>query len=126
MHRESSDFAHTVGRSIADAIGHSWAGIALVAGLVGAGAAHAHDERAVALLHQYRCYVCHANNEPKAGPAYADVATYYKGKAGAQSRVAAVIRSGAHGAGPWHMPPHPEVSKADARTMARYILSLRR
>ncbi|MHB8494309.1 MAG: c-type cytochrome [Casimicrobiaceae bacterium] len=98
----------------------------MVAGLVGSGAAHAHDERAVALLHQYRCYVCHANNEPKAGPAYADVATYYKGKAGAQSRVAAVIRSGAHGAGPWHMPPHPEVSKADARTMARYILSLRR
>ncbi|HEV2219886.1 MAG TPA: c-type cytochrome [Casimicrobiaceae bacterium] len=98
----------------------------MLAGLIGPGAAHAHDERAVALLHQYRCYVCHANSEPKAGPAYADVAAFYKGKAGAQSRVAAVIRNGAHGAGPWHMPPHPEVSRADARTMARYILSLRR
>ncbi|MDE2360968.1 MAG: cytochrome C' [Betaproteobacteria bacterium] len=126
MDRESSHFARSVAANRRYAIGLSWAGMALLAGLVGTDPAHAHDERAVALLHQYRCYVCHANNEPKAGPAYADVATYYKGKAGALSRVAAVIRSGAHGAGPWHMPPHPEVSKADARTMARYILSLRR
>lgn len=28
------------------------------------------------------------------------------------------------GEGPWHMPPHPEVSDADARRMVRYILSL--
>ncbi len=27
--------------------------------------------------------------------------------------------------GPWHMPPHPEVSAAQARVMADYILSLR-
>lgn len=90
-------------------------------------AAHAQDgrERAVALLHQYKCYVCHADNEAKAGPAYADVAAWYEGVADAQSRIAALIRKGAHGPGPWHMPPHPEVSKADAKTMAQYILALR-
>ena len=100
--------------------------VTVAAGLVAAGAAHAGDEQAVTLLHQYKCYVCHANDEVKTGPAYADVAAWYKGKSGALARVSAVIRNGAHGGGPWHMPPHPEVSKSDARTMARYILSLRR
>jgi len=28
--------------------------------------------------------------------------------------------------GPWRMPPHPEVSQADAREMVRYILSLKK
>jgi cytochrome c len=107
---------------------HRLAGLAVACGVSIACVAHAQDERerAVALLHQYKCYVCHADTEPKAGPAYADVAAWYEGVAGAQSHVAAVIAKGAHGGGPWHMPPHPEVSKADAQTMARYILSVRR
>lgn len=107
---------------------HWLAGLAVVCGVSVACAAHAQEERerAVALLHQYKCYVCHADTEAKAGPAYADVAAWYEGVADAQSRVAAVIGKGARGAGPWHMPPHPEVSKADAKTMARYILSVRR
>ena len=50
---------------------------------------------------------------------------HYRGKQQADKIVAEKIRSGAHGSGPWHMPPHPEVSKADAATMARYILSTR-
>jgi cytochrome c551/c552 len=33
---------------------------------------------------------------------------------------------GSHGNGPWHMPPHPEVSDADAKAMVRYILSLKK
>ncbi|HSQ82008.1 MAG TPA: c-type cytochrome [Casimicrobiaceae bacterium] len=108
--------------------GHRLAAIAFISGLSIACAARAQDgrERAVALLHQYKCYVCHADSEPKAGPAYADVAAWYEGVPDAQSSVAAVIRKGAHGGGPWHMPPHPEVSKADATAMARYILSVRR
>ena len=108
--------------------GHWLAGIAVVLGASVACTAHAQDERerAVALLHKYKCYVCHADSEVKTGPAFADVATWYEGVADARSRVAATIGKGAHGAGPWHMPPHPEVSKADAKTMARYILSVRR
>ena len=38
--------------------------------------------------------------------------------------VASILRTGARGGGPWHMPPHPEISDADARRMARYILAL--
>jgi cytochrome c len=76
------------------------------------------------LLRHYKCYVCHSDHEPKTGPPYVDVAAKYRGNPQAVSIVAAVVRKGAHGSGPWHMPPHPEVSDADATKMARYILSL--
>ncbi len=75
-------------------------------------------------LTTYRCYLCHADRETRAGPAFADVAARYRGKPGAADRIADQIRSGLSTGGPWHMPPHPEVSERDARTMARYILSL--
>jgi cytochrome c551/c552 len=83
----------------------------------------ADDASAQALLHGYKCYLCHADDTPKAGPAYRDVAAFYRGRRDGQSRVVGVIKRGQHGGGPWHMPPHPEVSDADARAMARYILS---
>jgi len=77
------------------------------------------------LLHNYKCYLCHADLETKAGPAYVDVASKYRGNRNAVGAVAAVIRKGARGDAPWHMPPHPELSAADATAMARYILSLK-
>jgi cytochrome c len=78
-----------------------------------------------ALLERYKCDACHADKETKTGPAYADIAVKYRGNPHAVTIVGAVLRSGAHG-GPWHMPPHPEVSDADATRMARYILSRNR
>lgn len=78
-----------------------------------------------ALLHRYRCYICHADAEALAGPAYVDVAAKYKGKPHALATITAVIKNGARGGGPWHMPPHPEVSDAEAMLMARYILSIK-
>jgi cytochrome c len=77
------------------------------------------------LLEKYRCTTCHAESDAAAGPAWIDIATHYRGEKQANKLVADKIRSGARGSGPWHMPPHPEVSKADAATMARYILSTR-
>jgi len=87
------------------------------------GAAHAAD--APALLTKYKCYICHADREAKTGPAYVDVATSLRGHPNATAAVVAIIKKGAHGDGPWHMPPHPEVSDAEASVMARYILSLK-
>lgn len=78
-----------------------------------------------ALLERYNCYLCHTDTEPKAGPAYADVATRYRGVPGTASMLVATIKRGSHGGGPWHMPPHPELSEADAKVMVRYILSLK-
>jgi cytochrome c551/c552 len=76
-----------------------------------------------ALTH-YRCYVCHSDRDPLVGPAFADVASSYQGRADAVDQIAHDIRAGLRTGGPWHMPPHPEVSPAEARAMARYIMSL--
>jgi cytochrome c len=78
-----------------------------------------------ALLTHYKCYICHADRETKAGPAYVDVAAQYRKTPDAVSVIALEIRRGLRHGGPWHMPPHPEVSVAEARAMARYIVSLR-
>ena len=92
--------------------------------LVVAGAVQAED--AQALLGKYSCNFCHARDQAKTGPAFIDIAQRYSGDAKAIAKLSVEIRSGAHGAGPWHMPPHPEVSEADARSMARYILALKK
>ena len=76
-------------------------------------------------LTQYRCSICHAERETLAGPSYADIATAYRNQKQAATLLAARIRVGAHGGGLWHMPPHPEVSKAAADAMARYILTVK-
>ena len=94
----------------------------LAAVISAAGVAHA---QAPLKLQQYKCYYCHADNEAKAGPAFADVAAAYRGKPHAVAALVATVRKGSHGNGPWHMPPHPEVSEADAKLMVRYILSLK-
>jgi cytochrome c len=97
------------------------AGLILVVAMSAAGAVQA---QAPQLLQKYKCYFCHADNEPKTGPAFVDVAAKYRGNAQANAILAATVRKGTHGNGPWHMPPHPEVSQADAKQMVRYILSL--
>jgi len=75
-------------------------------------------------LTHYRCYICHSDREPVVGPAFADVAASYRGRQGAVAKIAGDIRKGIKGGGPWHMPPHPEVSPDEARAMAGYIMSL--
>jgi cytochrome c len=75
-------------------------------------------------LTHYRCYICHSDRETLVGPAFADVAGFYRGRRDAISKIAADIRKGIKGGGPWHMPPHPEVSPREAREMARYIMLL--
>jgi cytochrome c len=97
--------------------------IMLACGLLAAGTVHAQD--ASTLLEKYKCNACHGMTEPKTGPAYVDVAARYRGDPKAASALADAIRRGAHGSGPWHMPPHPEISEADARKMVRYILALK-
>ena len=94
----------------------------LIAATFVASAAAAEPPRV--LLQDYKCYLCHADAETKAGPPFVDVAAKYRGNPNAVGAVAAVVRKGARGDAPWHMPPHPELSTADAKAIARYILSL--
>lgn len=76
------------------------------------------------LLGEYKCYLCHADHETKAGPAYVNVAARFRSRRDAVSVIAAEIRHGLRRGGPWHMPPHPEVSPSEAQAMARYIMAL--
>jgi cytochrome c len=99
-----------------------WLALAATFFLIGSARAQAPQ----ILLQQYKCYICHADDESKTGPAYTDVATRYRGNPQAVAILTAAIRKGAHGSGPWHMPPHPEVSQADAKRMVYYILSLKK
>jgi cytochrome c len=77
-----------------------------------------------ASLTQHRCYMCHSDFEPEVGAAFADIATAYRGHSDAVAKIAHDIRAGMTKGGPWHMPPHPEVTAEEAREMARYIMSL--
>lgn len=76
-------------------------------------------------LTHYRCYICHSDYDTLVGPAFADIASAYRGRKDAVDKIAHDIRAGMRSGGPWHMPPHPEVSPEEARAMARYIMSLK-
>lgn len=94
----------------------------IVAGLlIVARTAQAEDARV--LLRKYDCQLCHAVDETKTGPAYVDIAAKYRGNPKAASVLMAVVRKGAHGSGPWPMPPLPQVPEAEARTLVAYILA---
>ena len=98
----------------------------LAAAVSAPGAGQAMEPQATALMNEHKCYLCHANNDRVAGPAFSDVAAKYRGNANAVDIVAARVRQGVQGEGPWHMPPHPEISPDEARVIAQYILSLDR
>ena len=65
-----------------------WIGLCLVLALCFPGAfaiaADAPIDVAAALTH-YRCYICHSDREPLAGPAFADIAARHSGKRDAVS-----------------------------------------
>jgi cytochrome c len=84
-----------------------------------------HAQEGQALLRRYDCYICHADTETKAGPAFVDVAARFRGAPNADAALTAMVKKGAHGSGPWHMPPMPQVPDADARKIVDYILTLK-
>ncbi|HXI01410.1 MAG TPA: c-type cytochrome [Sphingobacteriaceae bacterium] len=78
------------------------------------------------LISKSDCLACHKINEQLVGPAYSAVAAKYSNTDANLNYLADKIISG--GAGVWGevpMSPHSALSKADAKEMARYILSLK-
>lgn len=70
------------------------------------------------------CMACHTVASKLVGPAYKDVAARYAKDAGAEARMVQKIQKGSSGAwGPVPMPANPQVSDADARTLAKWILA---
>ena len=91
-----------------------------------AGVAYA-DEAGEALIKKNGCTACHANDKKVIGPAYIDVAAKYKGDASATTKLMDKVKKGGSGVwGPVPMPPHPQISDADLKTMVTYILSLKK
>ena len=90
--------------------------------LVSAGSAFASPE----MLKKYNCTACHANDKKLVGPSYKDVAAKYKADGGAAETLAKKIKAGGSGVwGPIPMPPHPQVSDADALALAKYVMTVK-
>lgn len=94
-----------------------------VAGILLAGSAMA-DE---ALLKKGNCMGCHKMQGKMMGPGFSEIATKYKGDAGAAAKLEEKIIKGGSGVwGSMAMPPMAKVTPADSKAMVAYILSLAR
>jgi cytochrome c len=70
------------------------------------------------------CMACHTVASKLVGPSYKDVAAKYAKDAGAEARLAQKIQKGSSGTwGPIPMPANPQVSDAEAQTLAKWILA---
>ncbi len=78
-----------------------------------------------ALLVKNNCLACHQIDKRKYGPTLTEVSVKYANDNKAAQKLAKKIKAG--GTGVWGqdvMPPQPQVSKADALILAKYVLSL--
>jgi len=76
------------------------------------------------LAKKNNCLVCHAVDKKIVGPAYQDVAKKYAGQADAEANLTKSIKAGGSGKwGPIPMPPQAQLSDADAKTLAAWVLS---
>lgn len=88
-----------------------------------AGPVQAADESGLAKTKN--CFSCHTIDKKLVGPSYKDVAAKYKGDGSAAAKLATKIKAGGSGAwGPMPMPPN-NVSEAEAKKLADWILSLK-
>lgn len=70
------------------------------------------------------CMGCHAVEKKILGPSYKDVAQKYKGQKDAADKLAAKIMNGGSGAwGVVAMPANAQVSAAEAKTLATWVLA---
>ena len=96
--------------------------LAVVAALGAAGPVRADYD----LVLKKNCLACHQIDKRKYGPNFKEVAAKYADQKNAADVLAKKIRRG--GTGVWGqdvMPPQPQVSAAEARELARYVLSLK-
>lgn len=78
-----------------------------------------------ALAQQKNCMTCHSIEKKVTGPAYKDVAKKYAGQ-DVSAQLAAKVMSG--GTGVWGaqaMPANPQVTKAEAETLVKWVLTLK-
>jgi len=77
----------------------------------------------LALATAKNCMACHAVERKVIGPSFKDVAAKYKDDKGAVDHLARKIMSGGAGVwGPIPMPANTQVSEADAKKLAAWVL----
>lgn len=72
------------------------------------------------------CMACHAIANKVVGPAYKDVAAKYAGQKDAEDKLTQKVLKG--GSGVWGavpMPANAQVTEAEARTLVKWVLSLK-
>lgn len=78
----------------------------------------------MALAQKNACMACHAVDKKMVGPSYQDVAKKYAGQKDAEANLAKSIKAGGSGKwGPVPMPAQPNLSEADAKTLAAWVLA---
>ena len=78
----------------------------------------------VDLAKKNACMACHAVDKKLVGPAYKDVAAKYASDGDAVGKLATKIMKGGVGAwGQIPMPANPQVSQAEAETLAKWVMS---
>ena len=77
-----------------------------------------------ALAKAKNCLACHAVDKKLVGPSYKDVAAKYAKDKGSVDLLAAKIMKGGSGVwGPVPMPANPQVSEAEAKQLAAWVLT---
>jgi cytochrome c len=80
----------------------------------------------LALATSKNCMACHATERKLVGPAFKDVATKYAGDKTAVDKLATKIQKGGAGVwGPVPMPANTQVSDADAKKLAAWVLTIK-
>jgi cytochrome c len=91
---------------------------------LGALAAPAMADQALAAAKN--CMACHAVDKKLVGPSYKEVAAKYAGQSGAVDRLAGKIAKGGSGVwGPVPMPANAQVSDAEAKKLAAWVLTMK-
>jgi cytochrome c len=77
------------------------------------------------LAEKKNCLACHSVKDKIVGPAFKDVAAKYSGKAEAAGMLAEKIQKG--GVGTWGQVPMPpnDVTSAEAKQLADWVLSIK-
>ena len=97
--------------------------VVLALALAAAAALPAYAQEELAKKHN--CFACHAVDKKLVGPSYKDVAAKYRSDPSAEAKLFDKVKKG--GSGVWGqvpMPPNPQVSDADLKTMIAFILDL--
>ena len=83
-------------------------------------------QKGLALIAKSDCFTCHKLREASTGPAYGAVAEKYENTEANQNMLADKVIKGGQGVwGEVPMSAHPDLSKADAVQMVKYVLLLK-